>query len=100
MNKGKREAPGGRRWPVWLRHVTEFMFVCMMALCCLVVVNACAIAWYSTVVLEQPYPLESMAEQAFLAGLGAIAAKVVGNAFEHNDGGIFGHSNSGDENGV
>ena len=82
------------RWPVWLRHVTEFMFVCMMVLCCLVLVNSCAIAWYSTIVLQQPYPLESMAEQAFLAGIGAIAAKVVGNIFEHNNGGIFGQSDN------
>lgn len=81
-----------RAWPVWLRHVTEFIFVVMLGMCCFVVVNACGIAWYSTIVLHQPYPLESLASQAFLAGLGAIAAKVVGNIFEHNNGGIFGES--------
>lgn len=82
------------RWPVWLRHVTEFMYVCTMVMCLLVIVNTCALAWYSTIVLHQPYPLESLSSQLGVTIIGAIVAKVLGNIFEKNDGGIFGHSNT------
>lgn len=82
------------RWPVWLRHVTEFMYVCTMIMCLLVIVNTCALAWYSTVKLGQPYPLESLSSQLGVTIIGAIVAKVLGNIFEHNNGGIFGQSDN------
>lgn len=81
-------------WPVWLRHVTEFMYVCTMAMCLLVIVNTCALAWYSTIVLHQPYPLEGLASQLGVTIIGALASKVLGNIFEHNNGGIFGQSDN------
>lgn len=74
------------RRPVWLRKITEFMFVCTMGGSLLVIANTCALAWYSTIVLQQPYPLEDLATQLGITMIGAIAAKVVGNIFEHNDG--------------
>ena len=81
-------------WPVWLCHVTEFMYVCTMIMCLLVIVNTCALAWYSTIVLHQPYPLESLSSQLVVTIIGAIVAKVLGNIFEHNNGGIFGQSDN------
>lgn len=81
-------------WPVWLCHVTEFMYVCTMIMCLLVIVNTCALAWYSTIVLHQPYPLESLSSQLGVTIIGAIVAKVLGNIFEHNNGGIFGQSDN------
>ena len=59
-----------------------------------IIVNTCALAWYSTIVLHQPYPLESLSSQLGVTIIGAIVAKVLGNIFEHNNGGIFGQSDN------
>lgn len=50
------------------------------------------IATYSTVVLAQPFPVETLSAQAVTTILGMGALKIVGNIFEHNDGTVFGRS--------
>ena len=55
------------------------------------------IATYSTVVLEQPFPVETLSDRAIITILGVSALKVVENIFEHNEGVVFGQSQSEDD---
>lgn len=75
-----------------IRSITRFLFV---------VPPVCAIIWvfwtytlatYSTVVLEQPFPVESLSIQAIITLLGVSGLKVLENIFEHNEGVVFGQS--------
>ena len=86
------------RWPVWLKRVTEFMFLLTTLCAVLWVTNTCALAWYATVKLGQPFPLEALSSDIITVILGALALKVIGNIFEHNDSAIFGTSRKDDEN--
>lgn len=88
------------RWPRWLKRVTEFMFVLTTLCAVLWVTNTCALAWYATVKLGQPFPLEALSSDIITVILGALALKVVGNIFEHNDGGVFGTTNRKDDEDV
>ena len=50
------------------------------------------IAVYATVRLGQPFPVAELSQQAITTILGVNALKVVENIFEHNNGGLFGHT--------
>ena len=86
------------RKPFWkraLRSLTEFMFVFLMFLSTILILNLIGLCWYSTVILQTPTIPEETCKEFVLAFFGAISVKVIGNIFEHNDGSIFGTSNSG-----
>ena len=55
------------------------------------------IATYSTVVLEQPFPVETLSDRAIITILGVSALKVLENIFEHNEGVVFGQSKTEDD---
>lgn len=81
-------------WPIWLQRVTEFLFVTTQAAALLWVSSSYLMAAYATVKLGQPYPVESLSSEAIKAILGVATLKVVANIFEKNDGSIWGHSNT------
>ena len=72
------------------RSVTKFLFVTTQAFAIIWVSWSYAIATYSTVVLFQPFPVETMSCQAIITIFGTGALKVVENIFEHNEGVVFG----------
>lgn len=79
-----------------MSSITRVLFVTtqLAALCW--VTASYIIAGYATVRLGQPYPVVELSQQAITTILGVSALKVLENIFEHNDGGLFGHSNKGD----
>lgn len=91
-----------------LRSVTRFLFVTTQVFALGWVSISYGIAAYSTVALEQPFPVETLSSQAIITILGMSGLKVVENIFEHNEGVVFGQSkteddppdNGGDEEGV
>ena len=72
--------------------ITRFLFITTQVSALFWVNLSYAIAIYATVALGQPFPLETLSEQAIIVILGALALKVVENVFEHNDGALFGHT--------
>ena len=73
-------------------RITRFLFITTQAFALFWVTLSYAIAFYSTVVLGQPFPVETLSGQAIDTILGVTALKVVENIFEHNNGTIFGHT--------
>ncbi len=85
---GKR----GRRMVDFLPGVTRLLFITTQ-LCALVwVFISYGIALYSTVKLQQVQTLAELSEPAIRTILGVSVLKVVENIFEHNDGPVFGRS--------
>ena len=80
-----------------LRSVTRFLFVTTQVFALVWVTWSYVIATYSTVVLEQPFPVETLSDRAIITILGVSALKVVENIFEHNEGVVFGQSQSEDD---
>lgn len=80
-----------------LRGVTEFLFVSTHICALLWVFTSYGIALYSTIVLGQVYTLEELSKPAIDTILGVAGLKVLGNIFEHNNGGIFGTSDNAGE---
>lgn len=82
------------------KSVTRMLFVTSQ-ICALVwVFISYGIAIYSTVKLGQVYTMAELSEPAINTILGITVAKVVGNIFEHNNGGLFGNTaNNSDETG-
>lgn len=78
------------------KSITRFLFITSQIAALIWVSTSYVIAAYSTFVLEQPFPIETLSEQAIVVLLGTLSAKVVENIFEHNNGGIFG-TNDTDE---
>lgn len=74
------------------KSITRWLFVTGQFFAILWVSISYVIAIYATMVLGQPYPIETLSEQAIIVLLGTLGAKVVENIFEHNNGGIFGSS--------
>lgn len=73
-------------------QITRFLFITTQAFALFWVTLSYAIAAYSTVVLGQPFPVETLSGQAIETLLGVAALKVIENIFEHNEGGLFGHT--------
>ena len=81
------------------KSITRWIFLTSQFFALIWVSTSYIIASYATFVLEQPFPIETLSEQAIIVLLGTLTAKVVENIFEHNDGGIFGSncSNGNDD---
>lgn len=79
------------------KSITKWLFVTTQVSALIWVFLSYGIAIYSMVVLEQVYTLSEIFEPAITTILGAVALKTVGNIFEHNNGGIFGESDSTEE---
>ena len=77
------------------KSITRWLFITSQFFALLWVSTSYIIAAYATFALEQPFPIETLSEQAIVVLLGTLTAKVVENIFEHNDGGIFGKCDSG-----
>lgn len=76
------------------KSVTRMLFLTTQVCALLWVFISYGLAIYSTICLGQVYTMAELSEPAIRAILGVTIAKVVGNIFEHNDGGLFGTSNS------
>lgn len=76
-----------------LKSVTRILFITtQIAALCWVSVSY-LIALYATVRLGQVFPVVELSKQAITTILGVNVLKVLENAFEHNDGPVFGKSN-------
>lgn len=75
-----------------MKSITRFLFVTTQVAALVFVTVSYAIAIYSTIVLEQPFPVVELSEQVITTILGTNCLKVIENIFEHNDGGIWGHT--------
>lgn len=75
-----------------IRSITRFLFVVPPVCAIIWVFWTYALATYSTVALEQPFPAESLSIQAIITLLGVSGLKVLENIFEHNEGVVFGKS--------
>ena len=97
LRRRLRELRAGQERRNLLRSVTRFLFVTTQVFALVWVTWSYAIATYSTVVLEQPFPVETLSDRAIITILGVSALKVVENIFEHNEGVVFGQSQSEDD---
>ena len=77
-----------------IRSITAFLFLTTQVAALIWVSSSYVIAIYATVKLGQPFPVESLSGQAVTVLLGVSLAKVLENIFEHNDGVVFGTSNT------
>lgn len=83
------------------KSITRWLFITSQFFALLWVTTSYIIAIYATFALEQPFPIETLSEQAIIVLLGTLSAKVVENIFEHNNGGIFGANDTNEnQNGV
>lgn len=81
-----------------MKSVTRLLFITTQIAALGWVSVSYLIALYATVRLGQPCPVVELSQQAITTILGVNVLKVVENVFEHNDGGIFGHSNTSNTN--
>ena len=81
-----------------MKSVTRLLFITTQIAALGWVSVSYLIALYATVRLGQPFPVVVLSQQAITTILGVNVLKVVENVFEHNDGGIFGHSNTSNTN--
>lgn len=81
-----------------IKSVTRFLFVTTQVAALGWISASYVIAGYSTIYLGQPFPVVELSQEIAKIILGQGILKVVSNVFEHNDGGIFGTSNSGNSN--
>ena len=75
-----------------LRSVTRFLFITTQVCALVWVFISYGLAIYSTIWLHQVYTMTELSKPAIDTLLGAMALKVLGNIFEHNDGPVFGKS--------
>lgn len=75
-----------------MKSITRILFITTQAAALVWVSLSYIIAIYATVKLSQPFPVVELSQQAITTILGVNVLKVVENIFEHNDGGIFGHT--------
>lgn len=76
----------------YLPSVTKLLFLTTQVAALGWVTVSYGIAVYATVRLGQPFPVAELSQQAITTILGVNALKVVENIFEHNSGGLFGHT--------
>lgn len=79
------------------KSITRWLFITSQFFALLWVSTSYILAAYATFVLEQPFPIETLSEQAIVVLLGTLSAKVIENIFEHNNGGIFGKNDSAND---
>ena len=75
-----------------LKSITASLFVTTQVAAIFWVSASYIIAFYSTLRLGQPFPVETLSQQAITSLLGVSALKVIENIFEHNDGVVWGTS--------
>lgn len=75
-----------------MKSITRFLFVLTQISAIVWVTITYTIAIYSTLKLQQPFPVVELSQQAINTILAVPALKVVENIFEHNEGSIFGHT--------
>ena len=92
LRKRVKELRTGKPRPNVLQSVTRFLFATTQIFALGWVSVSYVIAVYSTVKLYQPFPVVELSQQAITTILGVNALKVVENIFEHNNGGLFGHT--------
>lgn len=97
LRKRLKELRSGREHPNIIQSITRFLFVTAQVFAIVWVSWSYAIATYSTIVLEQPFPAEELSAEAVRTILGVGALKVLENIFEHNDGKVFGQSRTEDD---
>ena len=83
-----------------IRSITRFLFVTTQLSALWWVNWSFLIATYATIVLGQPFPLETVSETAINVIIGTLLCKVLENALEHNDGAIWGKSKGGSHAGA
>ena len=96
LRKRLRELRAGQERRNIIRSITRFLFVTAQVFAIVWVSWSYVLATYSTVVLEQPFPVEALSDRAILTILGVSGLKVVENIFEHNEGMVFGQSKTED----
>lgn len=74
--------------------ITKFLFVTTQIFVFVWISISYLIAIYATVKLEQPFPVVELSGQAMGVILGNVGMKTLSNAFEHNNGGLFGKSDT------
>lgn len=74
--------------------ITKFLFVTTQIFVFAWISISYMIAIYATVKLEQPFPVVELSGQAMGVILGNVGMKTLSNAFEHNNGGLFGKSDT------
>ena len=97
LRKRLRELRAGQERRNIIRSITRFLFVTAQVFAIVWVSWSYAIATYSTIVLEQPFPAEEPSAEALRTILGVGALKLLENIFEHNDGKVFGQSRTEDD---
>ena len=75
-----------------MKSITRALFLTTQLAALAWVSASYGIAVYATVRLGQPFPVAELSQQAITTILGVNALKVVENIFEHNNGGLFGHT--------
>lgn len=75
-----------------LRSVTRFLFITTQVCALVWIFISYGLAIYSTIWLHQVYTMSELSKPAIDTLLGAMALKVLGNIFEHNDSVVFGKS--------
>ena len=80
-----------------MKGVTRLLFVTTQLAALAWVSVSYLIAIYATVRLAQPFPVVELSQQAITTILGVNVLKVVENIFEHNEGVVFGQSQSEDD---
>lgn len=72
--------------------MTRFLFITTQVCALVWVFISYGLAIYSTIWLHQVYTMSELSKPAIDTLLGAMALKVLGNIFEHNDSVVFGKS--------
>ena len=75
-----------------MKSITRALFLTTQLAALVWVSASYGIAIYATVRLGQPFPVAELSDRAIITILGVSALKVVENIFEHNNGGLFGHT--------
>ena len=75
-----------------MKSITRALFLTTQLAALVWVSASYGIAVYATVRRGQPVPVAELSQQAITTILGVNALKVVENIFEHNNGGLFGHT--------
>ena len=83
-----------------VKSITRFLFLSAQLSALLWANWSFVLATYATVCLQQPLPLETLSETAINVIIGTLLCKVLENALEHNNGGIWGISNGGTQAGA
>lgn len=90
LRKRLKELRAGTAPVSIFQSVTRFLFVTTQVFAIIWVSWSYGIATYSTIALEQAFPVETLSCQAIITILGVSALKVLENIFEHNEGVVFG----------